>query len=521
MFRRFLILGCISLVLFSCKREDRTEWDVDALFPLAKAHLTISDLIPDSLITTSEDGLVYLRYEENLTDLDLDSLVQIPDTVIHESFSTPLTVSIDPGQFIPFSPVEENLNVENAQLKEIETKSGFMNFVIRNYIEAQLNVTFGLPGVALDGVDFSVTEVLEPAENAVPGSIMGQVDLSGYHFDLAGESGAEFNTVVTALTVQVDEDTPGPIDVGIADSLTIEISFNEAAVSYARGFFGNHDYSIQDTLNLDVMQSIVAGDLDIGEIDFSLEIDNFVGADAQFLIKTLGSFNSGSNSTVELTNDDLLDEINITRAFDAGWTVVPTEYDLALEELNSNIDEFVENLPDRLTMDIDVEVNPLGNVSDGNDFIYTAQPLEAVMTVEMPLCISASSLMLNDTLEITSESAFEATGNLFVYADNGFLFEAVVQLELINNNLEHVADLFSEPVLSPGIYDDISESVVPQSSVLELSFTENEVHSFEPGNFLVLTVEFNTIGEEEVKINTDNFLDIKIVADVTGKVGYN
>ena len=61
---------------------------------------------------------------------------------------------------------------------------------------------------------------------------------------------------------------------------------------------------------------------------------------------------------------------------------------------NSNIDAFIENLPDGITYDLDVTANPLGDVSNGNDFLYDDSRLTADLDVDIPLNIIATDLTL-------------------------------------------------------------------------------------------------------------------------------
>ena len=81
------ILFFICILLFSaCKHElERPTWDVDLLVPLIHSQMSIDDIdmLSDSAITINEDedGFITLVFQENFTDINLDTLIDIKDTL--------------------------------------------------------------------------------------------------------------------------------------------------------------------------------------------------------------------------------------------------------------------------------------------------------------------------------------------------------------------------------------------------------------------------------------------------------
>ena len=77
----------ICIALFSaCKHElERPTWDVDLLVPLIHSQMSIDDIdmLSDSAITINEDedGFITLVFQEKFTDIDLDTLIDIKDTL--------------------------------------------------------------------------------------------------------------------------------------------------------------------------------------------------------------------------------------------------------------------------------------------------------------------------------------------------------------------------------------------------------------------------------------------------------
>ena len=74
---------CISL-FSACKHElERPTWDVDLLVPLIHSQMSINDMLSDSAITINEDedGFITLVFQEKFTDINLDTLINVEDTL--------------------------------------------------------------------------------------------------------------------------------------------------------------------------------------------------------------------------------------------------------------------------------------------------------------------------------------------------------------------------------------------------------------------------------------------------------
>lgn len=516
MAKQGLLFLTILALLTACKRDLPTQWEVDGLVPLAHGKVGLADLLPDSMLTTNDEGVLHLRIDENLTDFDLDSLVEIPDTTIRESFTPGFPwgpVTLPPGTSVLNQEDESVFAISAVELKRVSMKGGFMEFSVKNYMDGQLVLSYALPGATKGGVPVEIEEVLLPGSGENPSVYTGNIPLEGYTFDFTGTSGNGSNTMVSIFGATVDPNGPGDALIYGTDSLVVEVRFVEPEVRYALGYFGEHEIAIRDTMNLELMQSLAGGSLLLDEIDLSFDIVNRVGADAQIEINGIKGKNTASDNVVEVQNDALFDQINITRAFDNNGSIEPTYYSFQLDESNSNITEFVSNLPDALILDIDLHVNPLGNVSASNDFIYTEEPMDAQLIADIPLCVSMENLKIQDTLSIESAIDMQASGKVFLYAENAFPFAATVSISVVDASGAVQATFASDQQLLSGVYDSVSFDVEGSSSIVEFELLDGSLASIQPENTIVVSVEFDTFNNEEVKFTESNYIDFNIVAD--------
>lgn len=82
--KKILLITITSLLLLSCKHElEKPTWDVDLLAPFLNSQMSINDILTDSNTILNEDGnsFITLAFQEKFTDINLDTLIDIKDTL--------------------------------------------------------------------------------------------------------------------------------------------------------------------------------------------------------------------------------------------------------------------------------------------------------------------------------------------------------------------------------------------------------------------------------------------------------
>ncbi len=525
---RSAIKGCFYLAiicgvfLFSCRREEPSTWNIGAAGPVALGRLGLNDMVADSLLSADENGLWHLVISENLTDFDLDSIVAIPDTTIKQTLVVPLVggpFSIPPNSSIISLEEENQLNVSQASLKEVHTKGGTLEYTVKNYIDGFLTCTYELPGVTKNGEVATLIAHTQPGTASDPHISFGSLDLTGYELDMTGENGTGTNTLFSSIIVRTSVDAPSNAQVFGQDSVAIELTIVDPEVSYARGYFGQHDYELDQVVDFGEDFDLPQGALNLNEVNVSFEVENFVGADAQIEFHNLIASNSTSAMITSLHSPDLFSVINVTRATEVNGTVVPTYHEISISEDNSNIDEFLETLPDEVSIDASISINPLGNISDNNDFIYTDETLNAWLNMDIPLCIGMQGLSLHREIELTGESNdIVANGVLYLRMANAFPFQAEVSLVLRNDESEEISVLLDEAILLPGIQNGV-DGIIHQNSLFTITLSQDVIDQLVGPNKIFLDVQFDTPSDTEfVKLTTSNYIDFVLTTEASTQV---
>lgn len=426
------------LFLFSCKKEmTRPTWDVDVSVPLIHSSMGLENLIPDSLLSTNSNGEVSLVFDQSVYKLNLDTLLNLPDTTVADTFSIPFpfpSLSINPGQTIITSTENKRFDLDDIELSFIKIRSGQTSFHISSTISQPTIYEYTITNAIKNGQPFNFTINVPAGSQSNPSIMTGVYDFTGYELDLRGDSGNEYNKYKTIIKVSLDP-TAITTTVYNSDKVIVKNTFSDLHPSYAQGYFGSQqiDVPYEETV-FDFLRNI-SGTLDLDQVNVDFEIINGIGIDASAKIDTLKSVNTRNGNEVLLNHSFIGNSININRATNTGSTSNPSVYSINLNNGNSNTDLFLENLPDKIGTSMGIFINPMGNISGHQDFLYDDKTFDVRVNAEIPLNIIASGLTLSDTLElnIDAENADNVNeGVLHIFADNGFPFSAELQLYLLD-----------------------------------------------------------------------------------------
>lgn len=512
---QFVLVTMFVLVFSACKKENaKPQWDVDLLVPIATSTLTISDLISDNYTTDVNNG-VTLVYETELFSLSLDTVLSIPDTTFIYPYGLPFPgpFLVTGGTNILSTTDESKFGIEPIELSEVLIRSGEISLTARSKVNTPTVANLSLLSATLGSTPLATVLNIPAGTVANPTQVSQPTDLSGYHFDLRGPTMNAVNTLSNSISLATAVGAPD-ISITDQDSLIAYIAYNNIIPQYARGYFGMRSESFSESSQVDPFTNI-SGTLDFDQVKVLLKISNGIGIDAQLFLNTLSSV---GQSTVNLNHQVMNGPINVTRGTDLGGTgFIPSYQEIELNEVNSNIDLFLENLPQQIDIDLDVDINPLANISNGNDFLYHDSQLTVDLATEIPLCLIASNLSLQSVTAVdlpgTEEAHAVQEGTLHLFAENGFPLEATVSLEIFQD----VSNFFSIPGtgnLATAQVDANGEVLASTESKLSFSLSKEQIDLLHQAGNIRITVSFNTVPSgQQIKIRDTHYMKLQLTAD--------
>lgn len=517
-----LLFTVYCLLFFSCRKGGSPSWDVDVIAPLVKSSLTINNIIPDSLLNINPDNSYDIVYNTSLYSF---SIIEIPETTITN------TVPLFGQPISPCSTIISSVNdqtkydLKGVELTKVIIRSGDMKVVITNNSDGNIEFNYKIPLATLGFQSFDTTFIVPKRIGTNPGIYSETFDLSGYIFDLRGLSGDSYNTIIKTTSAKLPCTEP-PLVFQTNDYCKIANSFINIVPGYAKGYFGQKDTILADTSDFSLFNHIIDGTLNLEDIDIGFSIENSIGADARFTLNDLSSFNTRTGITVPLSQHPIIGSpVNLNRAVDNNGNVTSSTYSVSFNPSNSNIKQFVENLPDKMSYQLDLEINPLGNVSGGNDFIYYDKLMKTNFNMTIPLSLIANNLTLADTMDFKMDESTNNVnhGTLYLYAENGFPFTAEAQLYLMDTLHTIVDSLISAPniILAPQL-DANRICAGKRLTKLSIPVSADKMNLLRSTKIMYLKMKFNTAGQPNyVKIYSFYEMNVKLVGDFNYTVGNN
>ncbi|MBL0104032.1 MAG: hypothetical protein IPP51_09945 [Bacteroidetes bacterium] len=522
--RNCLILLSLVLFVFSCKKEnDSPQWDVNILGPLAHATIGVGQLMGNNYLQADPNGRLEISYDTTFSNFQLDSIYQVPDTTIPTVvLFPPFPATIQPD--FPFYSNNNNvaLGVGGVSIKKAVISSGIIRIDIRNSMHSKIKFTYTIPKAIKNGNPFTIVIWVDSASATQPQSFTGDYDFSGYTVDMTGSTGSLSNTI--SYSVEARSDPNGvPFTVNASDTvININSSLIGITPSYVKGYLGQTDINEVKDMNVGIGGLIQSGTLLLDSSTLDLRFTNYVGADIQAYVNLLTSHNSNTGANVALTNPSLIQHtINLNRATEtstASGNITPGIYSFHLDNGNSNLKALLENLPDRLQYNVDLGINPLGNISGFNDFVYSDYLVESQMNLKIPLRFAANQLMLVDTTDfnLASTTNLEAIGvsTITMVAKNGFPFDMNLQLLLVNEQNQVIDSLFSPDLIRAASVD--ANYIVTSSTETRIPIPVNESRKqhLQVVKKICIKASFTTPNyPQTVQLFNSYHLDLKFIAD--------
>jgi hypothetical protein len=517
----------ILAAIISCRKSFETDWDVDIEAPIARSHLNIKNFFSDTLFSSDPSGLLHLAFSKKIAGFQLDSLVQLPDTILDYQFTMPSgALYLAAGNSIPAFPQTQEIkfNINNGvELRTAVINTGRLKMVYSNTYTQPLVFSLVLPYTTKYGLPFTINETIYPGTN----NNIKYYDISGYEVKLTGSTFNKINTLVQTVDVKVPSTAQGDT-IRTGQGVKAQISYTDLIPYYVEGYFGEQTIDLPyDSVGLNISNNLQVSNFQINSAFINFKIVNEFGVDINAQLSNIRSLNSINNTSVTL-NASGLSNININRA---GKTtnfsnpVFPSVKTISVNTTNSNLKPFLENLPDYLTYQGKIIVNPFGNISASNDFAFLNTGISIYADIDMPLQIRADyfKLVSNSTIDLTSVKQIDNInyGNLILQCTNGFPFDAVLQGYILDEQKQKIDSLFSVPgnVINRGILDVNYIVTSPVYTKVLIPLDHNKLQNLKKCKYIQFVSKFNLPLPQppDIKLLDSYSLDLILGLDVNYK----
>lgn len=460
----------------------------------------------------------------NAVLIDTSDAIQIKVTI--KDLVPSSATAIFPDQVLLQDTTDTEIEDFDGQLTSMHVGRGKMFLDAKSTIEDEIIFVYSIPSAVENGVALIFTEKVPPAPVGGFSTSYAEKDITGYDVDLTGQPGAlnVFNTFYTITDGRIDS-SGNLINLSLTDSVFLNTGIIDLVAARGYGYLGLDTIMTIEDSEIDLFDGLEVDAIDFDEVKLSIEIYNYIGAPINAVVNSI-------QSTQNLVNPKLLtwNELNQTLTIPAATELTPGlkpdpgYLKLDLDKANSNIDEVLETQPDLISSNLNAFLNQSLAGPDYNQFIYLDYGIDAYISAEIPLYLSATNLLFSDTSEFSYSNLDPSnrliSGDLIINGDNNFPFDINLLIVLLDSSKTPIDSISSSEFVKSGIINTNGTVVNKVKSHVRYSLDSEAIENLKNTEFMVFRASFSTSNSpEKVRFYADSFLDIILSADLNLRTG--
>jgi len=395
-----LLVAAFAASWVGCTKEP-TRWNFAVRLPVVEDSLTWDDVLEGTgaELVEGEEGSV-LVWKGTLGTVVPGDLLTLPDTTILYAFSPefaggpfpvpPGVTLFEQADDIAFAGIE-------AALRGAVLEAGVLRYRIESTVGGAVAMRYDLPGVVgASGGAVVLEEVLEPGPGEDRAVREGAVDLAGAEVDFTGVSGLDVNRMGSHLTVGTPADILDTAAIYGIDSVRIALTFEGVRVREVVGYFGDPEEDWQFDAELVDRLRFPQGFIDFEAARARLVLVNRLGADLRMQLDALRV----DETLVQLPV--LGQPILLARADVSGPEPLPTHYEIDLLRARPYLPAVLGGLPAQMHGRGSIALNPLGDITGGNDYLHADYLPSCELELEVPLRVGLEGVTFRDTVSLAA-----------------------------------------------------------------------------------------------------------------------
>lgn len=355
--------------------------------------------------------------------------------------------AVFPSQNLLTENQEVQYNFGNSQVTYMEIKSGFVVMEVFSNVQEEIILDYSIPNSSrnFNPNDFvKQTVKVPPATKGSYSKVVKQFPLDGYAVSYKGKTPDlppfKYNTVYSEFSARI-EYTGIERTISLSDSVFVRFGLVEIKPKLAIGDFGKREFNFEQKEKIKAFENI-KGDISLEDVKLSLWFKNTFGIEADMTVENIAGVNNRMSKTVSLMSSQLPGTFTIERAKNNPF--VPFYYPLLFDKSNSNVKQFLENMPDEINYKFSMVVRPRGSF-DYTDFVFDTSKLTANLRLEMPVEFGTAGLELSQlkSFNLNSIKNIDKVKSAVMKLEiiNGYPLEAYTDIEFLDQTETVLATL--------------------------------------------------------------------------------
>lgn len=507
--RRWLLVLLALGILGSCGKEldfdmvNDIKVESGATLPLANLTLTLSDLTSDiedsTLVVDPDDALRIYYRQDSVFTYSIEDILTIPD-------QDPIPLPVEKSQ--PTLALNVALGtIAGAQLFDATFETGNIAIEVSGPNPVPLDTRFVLSfnNASINGVTYTDTfTLLAGTSNLIDSS-----DINNLVFDFTNGG-----TSVNALSITAELLDTANVQSG--EIYTLAFALEDLDISVASGDFGDRVQAAPPgdfEFNINGIDQF-AGGFYLTNPSLTLVTNSTVGLPIRITTDFIGE--NAEQTRVALDNDPF----EITASPAPGVVAVSN---LTLDANNSQITEFLANIPQKIYYSGNIQINPNG-VGATPNFISKTSNVVLDFEVDVPLEFRLENMRLDQTVEDLGGDIdnLDNLDEMTVYfrSENRLPFELILDVSFINE-LGDSINGFQLPLLRAAPVDANGRVSGPNVQDIPVEFDSDLIDDFLRMKDLRFVAKVNTTNGGQTAVKLYNDYDLKIQTAIQVKGNYS
>ena len=510
-------LFAIFLLAFaSCNLDlGKPSWDTGVKAPILSSTLSLDQLVKDSLFIRGANAgdISYIQYRQNLIKLKVDSLFKLPDTTNTEVFQLPFgPIAFAPGQVLTQDTTTTRYRLNGIQLHEATFREGKLALEVFSNIQEEIQIQYLIPNSSKPGgFPFSFSIFVPAGSISNPTTYRDTFDLTNYIVDLRGKNQDHSNTITALFSASISPNAAANISLNTSDYITINTTLVNTIPEYVRGFFSNQIFEVEKQFaEADVFNIFKDGKVVFGDPNVSLFIENQLGVDFAGVGFKISGKNTNTGNEVELQSP-LLNNIKVSRAYnepDNNPQYRANKITATFRKENSNLQDVLAINPNEIWYEANMEVNPLGNISGYNDFVYYNTGIQLGIEVLLPMFFDElSNLEIVDTAAYIFEKdpAYDniQDGFMQLMVKNNFEFQISPSLIIFSEDGEVLDTLLDYSTPIPG----------ETTRMIPIPVNQEKLGALYDGKKMLVRMKIDHFSSTAIRAYTSDNAEITLISD--------
>ncbi len=498
---------------------------VSGVFNDVSANSTVSesyDLAGKTVDGVLELIVIKVKTRASNGEVLIDVSKGIRTTITIRNLKPQVATAIFPAQNLVEREDETKYEFGGAELTQVYVKSGSILMKVESTIEEAIVLDYTIPNSSrwdAPGIPIKKQWVIPAAPKGDKVYLEERFPIDSFNIFLWGKfnnSAPDFNHIYNELTASIQysgiERT-----LSLDDKISIEFGLIDVKPDLIIGDPGPHSFSLKDTLSLKAFDNL-SGKISLDDAKISLDFYNSFGIQARIIVNELISENTNNGSRIrlspmgELSSPLLLEKAN-------NPPLIPFEKTVELDKSNSNVKQFLENMPNKLYPDLDVIIRPNGTINR-NDFAFAQSKVSVNFKIEAPLTIGLDSFTLTTTENFTllgdNETQNIKEGKLILKVKNSFPFQGDLRLEFVDGQGEvlfaKLPDAGSR-MEAAEVDANTGKTVGQAESEVALSISRSEFQLLKSAEQVEVRVTLNTKDVNRFKMYSDYGVEVQLITD--------